>query len=492
MHPALLISEVLLDIFTHVNKIPGPPNGRQLSLAALARTCKTFHEPAMDLLWAQLNGIEPLLGCVTRLHAMIYGHVVWSDLKPLSEHEINLFLRHAVRVRLMHITSHVHFHLLSVLPNDTCMFPRLLSLSTIARPTKYLYLFLSPTLRWCVLPNIHLDLEFIVTRCAGLRHLSIRSFDESASDKLSLLSRSVRLCRQLVTLSCPPLDLAAWEHLSNLPTLLAVVITRTMITVPCPLDLVNLNFASFLNLTTLYFFVKTAEYPIAVMQHSGFPALKKFEMVVHAFSWTEAEQLFRALSQCKACQTLEHISIASYDPDVQQPSGNSFTAVTHFLCFTQLRTLRLMLRHFIFLNNDLLLEAMSSWPHIRSLELVDRQMASAVTFRGLFTALRRCPHLHTLHLLLDAQHIDIDPKAESFQHTALQILDLTWSHVADAEAVARIIFSMLPCVDRVAQIGTWCTGSRPKEEWYEVNRHLKSLKSSAVLGCHITGEAAKS
>ncbi|KAG1744565.1 uncharacterized protein EDB91DRAFT_191076 [Suillus paluster] len=97
-------------------------------------------------------------------------------------------------------------------------------------------------------------------------------------------------------------------------------------------------------------------------------------MVIHAFPWTEAEQLFHALSQCRACQTLEHISITSYDTDVQQPSGNSLTAVTHFLCFTQLCTLRLMLHHLIFLDNDLLLEAMSSWPHICSLELVDRQM----------------------------------------------------------------------------------------------------------------------
>lgn len=73
MHRALLISEVLSEIFAHVNEDLGPRlAGKKPSLEALARTCKAFHEPAMDLLWADLDGITPLLGCVPRLHRLIY------------------------------------------------------------------------------------------------------------------------------------------------------------------------------------------------------------------------------------------------------------------------------------------------------------------------------------------------------------------------------------------------------------------------------------
>ncbi|KAG1747235.1 uncharacterized protein EDB91DRAFT_75817 [Suillus paluster] len=79
MHRALLISEVLLDIFTHFNQIASssaelsPTSLKSLeALATCARTCKTFHEPATDWLWANMDGIEPLLGCVPRLHQMIY------------------------------------------------------------------------------------------------------------------------------------------------------------------------------------------------------------------------------------------------------------------------------------------------------------------------------------------------------------------------------------------------------------------------------------
>jgi hypothetical protein len=98
MHRALFIAEILLEIFTHLTPLEKQDPCDEIStssglpelfsaknplswdirsrgyLAALARTCKTFHEPAMDLLWADTDdyGIEPLLGCVARLHPLIY------------------------------------------------------------------------------------------------------------------------------------------------------------------------------------------------------------------------------------------------------------------------------------------------------------------------------------------------------------------------------------------------------------------------------------
>jgi hypothetical protein len=76
MHQALHIYEIIVEIFSHVNTVR-PLSYRQdafvwKSLAALATTCKTFHEPAMDELWAVMYGLTPLLGCVARLHPIIY------------------------------------------------------------------------------------------------------------------------------------------------------------------------------------------------------------------------------------------------------------------------------------------------------------------------------------------------------------------------------------------------------------------------------------
>lgn len=79
MHQVLLVCDILLEIFKHVNDIDYQeysnamaPMTRAKALAALAATCKTFYEPAMNELWAGVDGLNPLLGCVTRLRPMIY------------------------------------------------------------------------------------------------------------------------------------------------------------------------------------------------------------------------------------------------------------------------------------------------------------------------------------------------------------------------------------------------------------------------------------
>ncbi|KAJ8591437.1 hypothetical protein M405DRAFT_814327 [Rhizopogon salebrosus TDB-379] len=90
----------------------------------------------MDLLWADMYnyGILPLLGCVTRLHPMIYGHdgkdFHSEGLEALSDHEARQFLRHTARVRSVRVMhKDHHLHLLTTLPIGVCVFPRLLALT---------------------------------------------------------------------------------------------------------------------------------------------------------------------------------------------------------------------------------------------------------------------------------------------------------------------------------------------------------------------------
>jgi hypothetical protein len=214
---ALLVSDVLLYIFTHVDRIP--PISNNLSsespsrkfLASLAATCKAFYEPAMDMLWADIYGLEPLLGCVTRLHPLVYRSSrdwdPWAaGVEPLSADEAHQCLRHSARIRSLTILSFDNrlVPLLSVIPVDVCIFPRLQWLSLPS--SKYLGLFLSHTLHNCSVFS--------------------GNANHAIPDQLSLLSDRIRLSKQLVTLSCPPLDWAAWKHLSNLRTLVVAVVTH--------------------------------------------------------------------------------------------------------------------------------------------------------------------------------------------------------------------------------------------------------------------------
>ncbi|KAJ8591438.1 hypothetical protein M405DRAFT_932123 [Rhizopogon salebrosus TDB-379] len=290
------------------------------------------------------------------------------------------------------------------------------------------------------------------------------------ADVLSL-SEAIRSCKQLKHLHCPPLDSAAWNSLSNLPTLVSVTISERLDI--APLDRDNSNFLPFLNVTTLRFHVTTASDTIAFIQHSEFPSLKTFVMHVGALPRQEGEQLFHALSQWKASRTLEIIEVTSKEAPNNRLLFNRFPATRQLLCFTQLRTLHLFLD--IYLGNDLLLEAMSSWPHIRSLEIVCAGFGHPlVTFRGLFTALRLCPHLHNLRLSIDVRNIDIDPEAESFQHTSLQRLNIRSTYVESPEDVACIIFSMLPRVSRVT------THHSERKGWAKVNKWLHSFRLSEI------------
>ncbi|KAG2363056.1 hypothetical protein BDR07DRAFT_957388 [Suillus spraguei] len=108
----------------------------------------------MDLLWADVYGLEPLLGCVTRLHPLVYS-ASWdwdpcaAGVEPLSADEACQCLHHSARIRSLAIgpSDNRLVPLLSVIPVDVCVFQRLQWLCLPS--SKYLGLFLSPTLRHC-------------------------------------------------------------------------------------------------------------------------------------------------------------------------------------------------------------------------------------------------------------------------------------------------------------------------------------------------------
>ncbi|OAX43978.1 hypothetical protein K503DRAFT_675498, partial [Rhizopogon vinicolor AM-OR11-026] len=59
MHCALQLNVIIRVLFGYVNEPsmhywPGSNIGQKTRLAALARTCRIFHEPALDVLWGNL------------------------------------------------------------------------------------------------------------------------------------------------------------------------------------------------------------------------------------------------------------------------------------------------------------------------------------------------------------------------------------------------------------------------------------------------------
>lgn len=63
MHHALEIPEILLNIFGHCYQ-PGKRRGTISDLASLAGTCRVFREPALDVLWEDLDNLSRLARCL--------------------------------------------------------------------------------------------------------------------------------------------------------------------------------------------------------------------------------------------------------------------------------------------------------------------------------------------------------------------------------------------------------------------------------------------
>lgn len=86
MHHALEIEEILANIFcSFAPRVSLTEQAAAPDLAALARTCRTFREPALDLLWRALVDSSPLARCLP--HACYY-HSARKEVRSFQVHVI--------------------------------------------------------------------------------------------------------------------------------------------------------------------------------------------------------------------------------------------------------------------------------------------------------------------------------------------------------------------------------------------------------------------
>jgi hypothetical protein len=80
MHRCLLIPESLLNIMEemHSKKAAEWTSSNAAPLAALARTCKAFHLPAIKVLWSDLPGLAPISYLIPESDYILEGGTVVS------------------------------------------------------------------------------------------------------------------------------------------------------------------------------------------------------------------------------------------------------------------------------------------------------------------------------------------------------------------------------------------------------------------------------
>ncbi|KAG2157608.1 uncharacterized protein EDB93DRAFT_1220626 [Suillus bovinus] len=104
MHVCLLPTETLLHIFAIIHEDYNSLISRA-ALAALARTCMTFKEPALDTLWKHIDGFEPLILCFPEgvRDRDVEGKMTLT--RPLFAKEWSTFSQYAHRIRSLTFDS---------------------------------------------------------------------------------------------------------------------------------------------------------------------------------------------------------------------------------------------------------------------------------------------------------------------------------------------------------------------------------------------------
>ncbi|KAH6906482.1 hypothetical protein BKA70DRAFT_1287743 [Coprinopsis sp. MPI-PUGE-AT-0042] len=154
MHRCLIIDEILLEIFRQVLLMEHSSTAylpvKSKTVAGLARTCRTFRNPALAVLWHELNGVAQLF-CVlpaTKLRWKdaatgpgVNGPLLLNLEHPPTREEWATFFEYGARVRHLYIgdtsikppgrtwtTCDVDPGALSAIPSTRAVFPNLQSL----------------------------------------------------------------------------------------------------------------------------------------------------------------------------------------------------------------------------------------------------------------------------------------------------------------------------------------------------------------------------
>lgn len=106
MHPALFVDEILRPIFHQCLDEDTSPEDYRWQLYQLARTCRAFTDPALDLLWTRLPSIKPIMALVPGTYN---AEGVYCLEREMTESEQAKFMMYAQRVK--YLAQHQHFPL---------------------------------------------------------------------------------------------------------------------------------------------------------------------------------------------------------------------------------------------------------------------------------------------------------------------------------------------------------------------------------------------
>ncbi|KAF8447212.1 hypothetical protein L210DRAFT_3525251 [Boletus edulis BED1] len=400
MHPALYVEEILLEIFGHcydreeyAMHLIAWQRINKTDLPVLARTCKAFRDPALDILWAELYSLAPLIQCLPGASSQIVDdYTLYSLNRPLEQADWDIILNYTRRVRICRlyrsfaVTSECVEELSKPPASTVSIFPNIRN-AWISGPTKDRFPFLRH------LPGPSLVAIQLEERCPNMT-----TFDYN-SDELDNGAISSLICQWSKLRSVNSLI-----HLSNLPHLhyLSVELCNALV------DHVQSTWPSPSKLTfpTLIQYHPRSRYwaPVSrFFDHLRLPAVEQVDVELGS---RPAEQEFKSLlaalpGTCNH-QSLIDINIHTFEriaPSMPEPDPQyiNFHHLYPLTVFVNLRAIRIRLPRGVDLSEQELLQLAPSWPRLEKFNVGrnDAQIRglSAITPGGFVRLLGQCRSL---------------------------------------------------------------------------------------------------
>ncbi|KIK46185.1 hypothetical protein CY34DRAFT_800697 [Suillus luteus UH-Slu-Lm8-n1] len=495
----MMISELRWKIFDLLTSVATPFRHafKGKTFIALALTCKAFSETALDLLWRDLHGFQPLIKCLPESLWKQDGRKLEFQ-RTMTLDDWSIFCKYNYRVRTLVHQCHESYDRQSVCSIDIwralscppCSLPLLPNLTSLTWTEasdvtlQYIRLFATPRLtslkisprahgyspfsingtseQFTFGPSEQLTFSSIAQSCPFVSHFDFDPERFHSMASVGETSTVLQVWSHLTSVRTGTISEAAILHLSDLPSLrvLKCGLPSTSISpdaqkllqrhVFCALQELDVTCKSLVTLEAfleqLTITPKTLSFTItqAVDSAQGLPGLtSRLSNVCTHSSLQEVRLCIRVGDQ----YTSPNVSIeaAAFQP---------------LFAFNNLRKLDFEADDYciVRMNDAALMQMAKAWPRLEELYISRyRRSSFPVTPNAFVSLLWHCPRLHSVAVLVDWSTIDVhaippDIPYQGFSQKALSRLYINGWRIENPTSIAAFISAVAP---NVRTIGGW-------------------------------------
>ncbi|KAF7982681.1 hypothetical protein HWV62_27166 [Athelia sp. TMB] len=472
-----------------------------VDLYQVALVCKSFCEPALDVLWGkEWMDLADLVNCLP-VDSLVFepsGGVALININKLTLKDIGRFHSYAGRIRKLAMPNRraiypilpyphsdytgcerIHFATQgaleaftssAIVSKDISIFPRLTHFHgyyTDITSMNYLKWFIGPklcaidiTLNGSPASDTIAILDSIKSRSPNLRQLSFNSDGKNKRKLRRYLSAVIETFQGLQKFSS---TLKASEDvlsmLGRLPTL------RTLELYLAEIDSPKFPAEDFRRLEEARLSAHSMDSATAFIKRTQAPPIRTIYVQVDVQpSMTVLGKFSKALLKHSSRDVLESVELSLTN---ERHSGIlDPRAISPLFKFKNMREFTLVLHYSLECVDDVFFAGMvHSWPQLNRLSMAFTNMGplpTSVTLDGL-RALSSCPHLSQIELAMDAT-IDTLPSTKMPCSNILRTLDFGYSKISNPYTAAALLSEMFPNLSTVSSGWTDYPGYLDDEE----------------------------